>query len=120
MLTRAQLALVAGIELTGDFGGITTFTARKGKKAMFPKAWLKDPESPAQALHRAKFAAAASEWSDLTDEEKANWQQACRQLNLRTYGTSLFVSYKMTGDKSPIETIERQTGLTLLPVSTEP
>ena len=120
MITRAQLALVAGIELTGDFGGITTFTARRGKKAFFPKAWLKDPESPAQATHRARFAAAAKEWSDLTNDEQANWQAVCRILNLRVYGTSLFVSYKMTGDPSPIETIEHQTGITLLPVSTEP
>ncbi len=114
-LSRQQIQLVMGFSATGDFGPFTAWTTRKGKIALALKAWLKDPESPSQAAHRARFRAAMQDWNRLTPEAKQNWQTVCRRLNLIVTGTSLWTHWHMSGDDDGIRTVEDQSGIQLLP-----
>lgn len=116
-LSPIQLAPILGLQVQGDLGPMTCYTQYKKHKrsvVIFPKIWLSDPTTIKQANHRNRVRAAAIAWHGLTPSARANWIAAAKRLSLRTNGYALWTYWHMTRNDRMIETIQRQTGLTLL------
>lgn len=112
--------MLMGFAAQGDFGPYTMYTsALRGSIVIFLKAWLKDPTSPKQKAHRDRVREAAHRWKQLTKHERETWELATKRLRLGLNGYNLFVSYWMVPNYLVIQTIERQSGLTLLPLTIE-
>jgi len=114
-----QLFLYLGFAAQGDLGPWTMYTSKaQGKSGIviFAKAWLKDPTSPRQKAHRDRVRAAAQAWKALTAQQRKNWEAACKKLSLRLTGYNLFTHWHMVGDDTNIETVERQSGIPLIPI----
>lgn len=118
-LTPQEITALFGFGAQGDFGPWTCYTAtNRGPRGIvvFLKAWLKDPTSPAQKAHRDRIRAAAAAWKALTPQARENWEAVTLQLALKLTGYNLFTHYHMVRDTSNIETLERQSGINLLPI----
>jgi len=62
------------------------------------------------------FRYAAMAWRGLTPELRARWQLAATRAHLKITGYNLWTYYQVTQDLAPIHTIERLSGLQLIPV----
>jgi hypothetical protein len=100
---------------TGDFGPFTAYTTRTGKKVIFARSPPLNPPTAEQEAQRQKFTDAGAAWHDLSPLEKANWKAIAHKGALAITGYNLFVWWFLGGDASRIRTIERQTGITVLP-----
>lgn len=118
-LAPQQILFLTGFAVQGDLGPWTSYTAtNRGPhgKVLFLKAWLKDPTSPRQKTHRDRIRAAAAAWKNLTQQQRENWERTTIVLSLRLTGYNLFTHWHMIGDDTNIETLERQSGIQLLPL----
>lgn len=114
-----QLQNYLGFAAQGDLGPWTMYSSKNFGRpgiVIFAKAWLKDATSPRQKAHRDRIRAAAQAWKSLTAQQRTNWEACTKKLSLRLTGYNLFTHYHMKGDTSNIETLERQSGLELLPI----
>lgn len=57
--------------LSGKFGTVTSRTRRNGAVTLSANSNPSNPQSTAQTTHRDKYAAAVTDWLNLTDEQKA-------------------------------------------------
>jgi hypothetical protein len=99
----------------GDFADLTIYKGHRCQIVVFAKTWPDKPPSPFQLARRALFKAAAVSWEALSPAARAQWELATRRASLTMHGWNLFLHWKLTGDDKAIETLERQTGTTLLP-----
>ncbi len=102
-----------GLSVSGDFGDVTIYTDRFGKKVVFPKSPPKKPASPAQVIQRAAFRSAQSNWSSLSPQEKKNLELSTQILSLCMTGQNLWIHVLLKGSITLLSTIERQSGVTL-------
>ncbi len=129
-MARANHMVLAKIciQAQGDLGLFTTYTSTKlsgrsnGAKnrriIFFPKIWLSDPTSRRQLQNRNKWRAAATWWRALQPIERTNWETACRRLYMPLTGYNLFIYWRTAPNStSDVHTIERQSGVSLLPTS---
>ena len=57
-------------------------------------------------------------WKALQPTERSNWETACRRLSMPLTGYNLFVYWRTAAQSTlEINTIERQSGVSLLPTS---
>ena len=110
-----HLLPLIGFVTWGDLGGLTMHTCKKGRIIFFLKTYPDKPPTQAQLDQRAKFTAAVEAWRALPPAARARWELATRRLSFTLTGYNLWIHWYLTGDTSAIETIERQTGLDLLP-----
>lgn len=113
--TAERLFSLFGLVLSGDFDSITMFRSKRGKVVWFSKTWPDQPPSPLQIEQRARMSTAADLWQQLSLSEKAQWDLATRRASLCMHGYDLWQHWKLTGDDSAIQTLQRQTGTNLLP-----
>jgi len=114
-INKAEIAFMLGFSATGDFGWSTWYTRANGQKVVFAKYVLDGKrKTPARVAQRDRWRAAAAEWRALPITTKQNWLNACRNLSLPLTGYNLFMFWVMQQDRKAIETIERQSGLSLL------
>lgn len=113
-LDKRTLSLI-GWNLTGDFGPATFYTTRTGRIAKFARSPPLNPPTAEQIAQRQRFTNCGAAWAALTKEQRANWERACRRASLSITGYNFFVYYQMRGDLCLVRTIERQTGITLIP-----
>ena len=106
-----------GLRPTGDLGPLTGYTSKRGKPVWFLKAPPKTPATCWQVRERNTFRRIARLWSALSDPQRAAWLQAGRAAGLNITGYNLFVWYQYTQDHDVIHTVERQSGITLIPIS---
>lgn len=106
-----------GFTLQGDIGPYTMYRSARRKLVIFPKAPPHKPASRLQLWHRMKWTAAARCWKNLCAPHRARWSLAAQRLRLNVSGYNLFLWYCCRKDDALILTIERQTGLDLLPIS---
>ena len=99
----------------GDLGALTLYTSQRQKLVIFPRAPPLMPPSLEQSLQRQKFVTASIGWNTLTSAEKLRWKRAVSIANLRITGYNLWCYWSLTNDQQTIATIERQTGISLLP-----
>lgn len=104
-----------GYTAWGDFANLTLYRGHRCELIVFAKTWPDKPPSAHQLDQRAAFQAAAQAWSALTPAKRENWRLAAARTSLCATGYNLWMHWHLTGDNSAIETIERQTGLDLIP-----
>lgn len=114
--TKTHLFSWFGFVIWGDFADLTMYRSQRHKFVFFPKTYPDKPPSPDQLLYRDRFRAAAAAWRTLTEDARGNWELVTKRASLCCTGYNLFVFYWMTGDTTAIETLERQTGVLLLPI----
>lgn len=113
--TLENLYSLLGFIVWGDLAEVTIYRDKQGKTIWFPKTYPDKPPSQAQLDQRQVFRDAATEWSYRDASQKKDWHDAARKSSLCMHGYDLFVFWQTTGDEETIRTIERQTGITLLP-----
>lgn len=102
-----------GMIVSGDVDGYTIYTDMKGRKVAFPQAPPKEPPSPMQISHRARFASAQSAWTALTPQQKATLELATDRTSLAMTGQNLYIAIALKSNPDLVRTLERQTDLTL-------
>ena len=103
-----------GWNTQGDLGPLTMYTDKRGQLVFFAKMPPLNPPSIRQTIQRDNFTSAAILWRALTPQQRDAWERATHLARLRIPGYNLFVYWSLTGDSATINTIENQTGLTLL------
>lgn len=102
-----------GLQVSGDWNEITIYTDKNGKKVAFPKAPPEKPPSPKQVHQRQRFKDAQAVWTAYTDEQKHAYENLCRVANVPMTGQNLVIHTALTNDATAIETLQRQTGITV-------
>ena len=117
MLTPTNKILnIIGLRPSGDLGPLTGYTSKRGKAVWYLKAPPKSPATGYQRQQRNRFRLIAVLWRRLTNDQRLDWLQAARAAALSITGYNLFVWYQYTQDQAVIQTIERQSGISLLPL----
>ena len=104
-----------GWNTQGDFGPYTFYTSKRKGLVFFPRAPPKEPASPWQTHQRKIWTAIADMWTNTTQANRDAWEAASKKLRLSITGYNLWMWYHCHGDRPTIATIERQSGITLLP-----
>ena len=110
-----QLLSLLGFLIWGDLGPLSMYRSKRGKIVVYAKTWPHKPPSPKQLEQRALWSAAAIAWNTLTDPQRQQWHLAASRASLCLHGYDLWMHWSLTADNSAIQTLERQTGTTLLP-----
>lgn len=104
-----------GFNATGDLGPFTIYTSRKQGTVWFLRPLTEDKWCFRRKHYQNRFTFAAQAWRLLTPEKRNAWNQACRRAHLYLCGYALWVSWQVKRDRPTIRTIERQSGVQLLP-----
>jgi len=99
---------VLGFRVSGDLGGYTIYTNRKGKKVSFAQAPPRKPLSVWQLAWQRNFRWGMACWRSLTSEEKQNYRRVCDLSCLCMLGHNLFLHAYLASDNSLLETLECQ------------
>lgn len=105
-----------GFNATGDLGHLTSYTSSRHATVWFDKAPPLEPASPWQLRHRDRFRLAARAWQALTAATRTLWARATTLAGLYISGYNLWIFWYVTHDRMKMHTIERQSGLHLLPL----
>lgn len=116
---EAQLFRILGWSVQGDLGPFTFYTSQRKGLVWFPKAPPKTPPTASQIHQRNKFRIAAACWTGLTQDQRNNWTLAAHRANLAITGYNFFIFYMTKGTDAHVQTIERQSALSLLPLWTD-
>lgn len=106
-------AQIMGLIVSGDVADYTIYTDRHGRKVAFPIAPPKEPPSPLQVQHRARFRTAQQNWTALTAEQKAALELCTQRASLAMTGQNLYIAIALKNQTGLVATLERQTDLTL-------
>jgi len=102
-----------GLEVSGDIGALSVYTDRFGKKVAYPKSPPKEPASPLQIQQRTRFRLAQAEWSQQTDEVKADLEALVDAASLCMTGQNLWVHTALRDTFAQYITLQTQTGITV-------
>ncbi len=105
-----------GLSPTGDIGPFTMYTSQRGRPVWFPRAPPLSPPSQRQIEQRNKWRTAALFWQTVPEQEKRNWKRAARRVHLKITHHNLFIYWNTTGRTDIITTVERVSGIQLLPI----
>lgn len=109
-----------GFEVSGDIGPLTVYTDRFGKKVAFPKSPPKEPASPLQVQQRARFRAAQSEYTSLTEEQKKAYEDLTKAASLCMTGQNLFIHVALRNSFALLTTLQRQWSITVTTPTYQP
>ncbi len=112
---KHKVLTLLGIRPTGDLGPLTCYTSKRGKPVWYLKAPPKIPPTPYQIHQRNVFRLIANAWSALTPAKRKDWIDAGVRARLNITGHNLFFWFSITQDQAVVRTIERQSGISLLP-----
>lgn len=110
----SKILTILGMVEWGDIGPVTIYRRADRRLVIFPKTWPDKPPSPKQLADRTRFTAASNEWRALSNAERENWATAARRTSAPITGYNLWMFWRLTRNRPQIETIQRQTGVTLL------
>lgn len=113
---KNKILTILGIAPTGDLGPLTGYTSKRGKPVWYLKAPPKTPASGWQQVQRNTFKNIALLWRSLSDAQRDDWRAAGPAAALSITGYNLFVWYQHTLDDAVIRTVERQSGINLIPL----
>lgn len=102
----------------GDWGPWTFYTDQRKGLVYFLKAPPLEPASAWQQSIRNSFRLAAYAWRSIDPDKQADWERAAQRAHLRCTGYNVFTYWSLTHDDAAIHTIERQTGIQLIPLQT--
>lgn len=112
---RNDLLAFLGWRIQGDLGPWTFYTSARGSIVWYERTPALNPPSAIQQVMRDRWRIAAQAWHSLDQETKARWELASQRANLHITGYNLWVYWRTTQDRTSVETVARQSGLTLLP-----
>lgn len=112
-LAENMLFRFLGFNSQGDLGGWTFYTSKDGGLVFFPKSPPLKPASYLQRVQRNKWKHAAAVWRAYTTEDQQLWETAAKAAHLWITGYNLFIFTITRFDRSYLQTIERQSGITL-------
>ena len=111
-----NLIAIMGFHVAGDFGPLTIYTNKKGKRVFFPRSPPKEPPSNAQQFQRSKFRVAAMDWKELTSTNRAKWELIAQRTYIPMTGYNLFLACELTYyARSILPTLVRQAKLSSTP-----
>lgn len=102
-----------GLDPTGDLGGITFYTTRRGKVVGYDKAPPLKPATSRQMVRRNRWRRAAEAWQSLTSPQRAQWHAAADKARLTIHGYNLFLFFFTTQDWSYADAITRASQIDL-------
>lgn len=106
-------AQVMGLIVSGDVAGYTIYTDMRGRKVAFPVAPPKEPPSPPQIAHRERFRQAVAAYLALSAEQRATLELCVQRASLALTGLNLYIAIALKNQTGLVETLERQTDLSL-------
>jgi len=110
---KPQLMSLFGLNIQGDFGGITCYRSARQRFTWFAATTPKIPPTIPAQQQRAKWKRIAQLWSSMQPENRVAWTAAARKLRLRITGFNLFIHCFSTNDQPLLDTINAQAGSTL-------
>lgn len=113
MQIQPQLVSFFGLNIQGDFGGMTCYRSARHRFTWFASTTPKVPASPAQQNIRLRWQAIAAIWQAAPHSAKAEWRLACQIAHLNITGYNLFIHAHATQDQASLDTINFQTGCNL-------
>jgi hypothetical protein len=103
-----------GVRIQGDIGTITCYRSSRRGLVWFPKAPPTCPPSDLQADQRDKWKDIIEDWTELTDAARAAWSLIVERASLSLTGFNLYIWWRCSQDDAIINTLERQTGITVI------
>jgi len=104
-----------GFSPTGDLGPLTAYTSTRAGTVWFTKSPPTKPASDWQRRQRDRFTLAARAWRALTDANRRRWNRAAQLARLYIHGYNLWIWWQLKRHRPTLRTIERQSGVTLIP-----
>ena len=120
MLRNESILPFLGWRTQGDLGPWTFYTNRRNRLVWFVKAPPLEPPSEMQTRQRNRFRNVAYIWQSLRPPVRSRWQRAAKRARLAITGYNLFTHYITQLDEPTIHTVERLSGITLLPLTESP
>lgn len=105
---------IMGLSIQGDLDGITCWRSKRGAVIWYPKAPPTKPPSALQTQQREKWRAILDDWLALSDSVRANWMLITQRASLSLHGLNLYIWWRCAEDDTIIQTLERQTGISVL------
>ncbi len=103
-----------GLAIQGDIDGITCYRSSRGALIWFPRAPPAKPPSQLQIDQRQKWRAILDDWNALPAATQTNWMAITQRACLSLHGLNLYIWWRCSQDDSIINTLERQTGITVI------
>lgn len=103
-----------GLRIQGDLDGITCYRSKGGGIIWFPRAPPTKPPSELQEAQRAKWKQILLDWLDLPAATRLAWMHLALRAHLRIHGLNLYIWWRCSQDDRIIQTLQRQTGITVL------
>jgi len=116
MLADTQLLRFLGFNSQGDLGPWTFYTGARNQLVYFVKAPPLEPPSELQQTRRNAFRLNAYVWRAIGPEKRADWESAAKKARLVIHGFNLFTYWNLTQDNRAIQTVERLSGIKLIPL----
>lgn len=107
-----------GFNTSGDYGPWTFYTAKNQALVFYIKAPPLEPPSVLQESQRNAFRLAAYTWRTLSTEEQIKWETVSTLTHLSITGYNLFVFWVLRREDAAIQTLERLSGIRLIPLET--
>lgn len=114
-LTDNKILALLGFNATGDLGPWTLYTSARHQIVFYPRMPALNPPTPLQLVMRNRWSLAAAAWQMLTPAARKNWELASKRARLKITGYNLWLYLSTTGDRATVDTIARQSGVTLFP-----
>jgi len=97
------------LSVTGDIANITCWTNKRGRIVTMKKSPPTTPPSEAQRAWRAKFKFYHTRWMTKTADEKADWEDAMREMAYVMTGKNYYLHVAFTDDLDDLETVRVAT-----------
>jgi hypothetical protein len=110
---KPSLLKFLGFNSQGDIGPFTMYTAKDKGLVWFVKSPPLKPASYLQVVQRDKWRLAARLWRSYTAAQRGSWMLAATRANLWIHGYNLFIYVATKPDRSILNVIERDSGITL-------
>jgi len=113
--TDNKLFALLGFNCTGDVGPWTIYTSKRRQLVIGPRTPAMNPPTVTQTIMRNRWRTAAAWWPRLPPGHRELWEEASRRTSLGITGYNLWIWWYAHQDRATIATIERQSGVELLP-----
>ncbi len=116
MRRTEDLLRYLGFNSQGDLGPWTFYTSKRGALVYFIKSPPLEPPSVLQLSVRNSIRLAAYTWRSLTPQARDDWELVSKRAHLSIHGYNLFVFWLLRQEHAAIHTLERITGIDLIPL----
>lgn len=110
-----SLLCFLGLRIQGDLDGITCYRSKRGGIIWYPRAPPLKPPSGLQAAQRDKWKDIIEDWNELPAGTRNAWMDMAVAAHLTIHGFNLYIWWRCHYDDETIRTLERQTGIDVLP-----